>query len=272
VLNHKGDFMKTIGLFFLFFLSACIASAQQLPLDNQPITSNVKELYTTLMVEEIKSEYETKQEYIDRVKKFYQNQPIYFFKRSCWKDYDAETQTLRISLDTSEKHSSSSTSNNYSDYFITLLNLDDFCEPNEEILNWNPGRKVVFKKQISPEKAEEMGRLNATVGIVFNYPYTTEDFGNSNDSVPAGLVFRASHEFARRDDGTAFSYSDHYIRCVLKSITICSKDEHYNNVIYEQKHTFSDDSPVWNYTTATEEPKESSGSGGGGGCFISILE
>jgi len=256
--------MKAIGLFFVLFLSVGIVSvsAKQLPLENQTPIRDFFDSWQEFLSKDTKSDYETKQEYIDRLKSFYKDLPIYFFtnenpsgKQGIY--YDAEIQSVVYSgltetLGAQIKGSCSGFDSERS--MLKFTNFEDFSDYRS------------LKIKMEPKEAQELiANFGVIFGVKFEYSAGVEDFGEGHLSwlTPHGAAYFDKHE------SNYTSCFELIIEGTGKSITLFNKK---TNEIVSQKHTFTDTSTVWNYTTATEEPKESSGSGGGGGCFIGVLQ
>jgi len=230
-------------------------SEETLPLSNQPITKpyELDNIYNQFKDVEAKDEYETKEEYIERVSNFYDELPIYFFldnNINSDSNYNAETKQLTFSnIYTVEDKGGLGDDKYKLSYYYT------------------PFKKTLepIKLNLSVEKAKEIRENLALIqGYEFKYVYNVDDF---KYGFPKGVAYSKRVEVPYIEE-----YRLYEITGLLRSITLYNTKN--NNILY-QKHNFKADSPVWAYSIDDQEinddngDSDDDGGGGGGGCFIS---
>lgn len=89
-------YMKTILQILLILLCSSIAYTAITTSLEQQTLSDFSTVYKEYKTQFVKSEYETNAAYTQRLKDFFEKEPVRYFKVSIYKSYDAETQTLSI--------------------------------------------------------------------------------------------------------------------------------------------------------------------------------
>jgi len=258
-----------VSVFMLVFLFANFGQTKELPLGNQPtpstsIKSSFESIYSVFSKPHQKDEYETNQEYRDRLDTFYEEiQTIYFINvENVSTEYNAEKRELEVSFRgwrytwTNEfriEVYKESRWNEYAEmyyrdeYYINALNSEDSVftfDFDDDDFN------RVFLS-MTPEEAQE-NRRGIGVRIGFEFKFNPQDLEGPTDK-----SLRTSYT------GTPGTTYDLYVH--LKSVTFYNKE---TNEIYAQTHMFADDSPVWEFSS---EEESDNGSSSSSGCFIGTL-
>ena len=250
--------IKKVTLFTsLLFLSIFNSYADQLLIENQ--VSSTYSVVFYKFITDGQSQFETDQEYKDRLIDFYSNkQLIYFFNKdieSYEVTYNAENQILTV------KSGLSNISDNYligteKSIFITpettnyhYLNVGNF----DEFSNW-----VSIDLPMLPEDAQE--NIN-NIGLLVGFEVII-DFANPDpDQIAYSILDIVSDNIWHRF---------YHMVVELKSITIYNLE---TDEIYAQKHLFTDDSEVWTWSNEESNEGDSNDheSDNSSTCFINTI-
>jgi hypothetical protein len=264
-------------IFFIVFLSAilphAVAYSKELPIENQ-VALNPDSLKSYAIISNKfrgptqKSEYETQQEYYDRVEKFFKdNQTVYFLNisRTTSKDnYDAETGVLSLSIADFQYRYTDPAKGEYSllvgaDYsailntryvdYLIIKNHYDFSDVD------------IVNVKMAPAKAQDVkGRIKIRAGIEVFFDPTKDE----------KLYFSKTYPHSY------YGYiSNSYFVVHLRSLT--AYDPRTNEII-AQKHDFSDSSPVWKWPAdegddkdGDDIPQDKKSGSSSGGCFVGLF-